>query len=147
MPGSRVGCSGLSAWNSCHYGFKLDGGVVMSLQESHTCILHNVHVYRRNPFLCATKVRNHWRWRRGQGARGPLPTFKSGGTSEFPPPTFEQSKSSNITICSYFVVKNAIFSKFSWLASLANFFKIFKTSLTLNSRIIFHISFFNWLTT
>ena len=40
-----------------------------------------------------------------------------------PPPTFGQSKCSNFTICTYFVVKNTIFSKFSWLASLANFNK------------------------
>ena len=37
------------------------------------------------------------------------------------PPTFGQSKCSNFIICSYFVVKNPIFSKFSWLASLAIF--------------------------
>ena len=56
-----------------------------------------------------------------------LPTFKSGGGGHKwvcappPPPTFGQSKCSNFTICTYFVVKNTIFSKFSWLASLANF--------------------------
>ena len=60
----------------------------------------------------------------GEGGQGGscLPTFKrgGGGTSGFVPPTFWQSKCSRITICQYFVVKNAFFPKFSWLASLAN---------------------------
>ena len=68
--------------------------------------------------------------RRRRGGQGGtcLPTFKSGGGGAQvglcpPPPTFGQSKCSNFTICTYFVVKNTIFSKFSWLASLANFNK------------------------
>ena len=64
----------------------------------------------------------------GEGGRGARasPLSKVGGTSGFVPPpphTFGQSKCSNFTICTYFVVKNTIFSKFSWLASLANFNK------------------------
>ena len=64
----------------------------------------------------------------GGGARAsPLSKVGGGeGTSGFvapPPPTFGQSKCSNFTICTYFVVKNTIFSKFSWLTSLANFNK------------------------
>ena len=58
----------------------------------------------------------------GGGARA-SPLLKVGGTSGFVPPTFGQNKCSNFTICSYFVVKNTIFSKFSWPASLANFNK------------------------
>ena len=58
----------------------------------------------------------------GEGGQGrhvpPPPHFQ-----KFEPPTFGQSKCSKFTICSYFVVKNTIFSKFSWLASLANFDK------------------------
>ena len=60
------------------------------------------------------------------GAGGHVPPhFQKwgGGTSGFVPPTFGQSKCSNFTICSYFVVKNTIFSKFSWLALLANYIK------------------------
>ena len=57
----------------------------------------------------------------GGGARAPHFQKWGGGTSGFVPPTFGQSKCSNFTICSYFVVKNTFFSKFSWLASLANF--------------------------
>ena len=47
----------------------------------------------------------------GQGGGHEPPTFKSGGggTSGFVPPTFGQSKCSNFTICSYFVVKNTFF--------------------------------------
>ena len=61
----------------------------------------------------------------GEGGQGGtcLPTFKSGGHKWVcapPPPTFGQSKCSSFTICTYFVVKNTIFSKLSWLASLAN---------------------------
>ena len=59
-----------------------------------------------------------------------------GGTSGFvaPPPTFGQGKCSNFTICSYFVVKNTFFSKFSWLASLTNFNKsIFSNLCLLNT--------------
>ena len=65
----------------------------------------------------------------GQGGTSP-PLSKVGGGHKWvcapppPPPTFGQSKCSNFTICSYFVVKNNFFfSKFSWLASLANFNK------------------------
>ena len=52
----------------------------------------------------------------GGGAQAP-PTFKSGGGGAQvglcpPPPLFGQSKCSNFTICSYFVVKNTFFSKF-----------------------------------
>ena len=46
----------------------------------------------------------------GGGARA-SPLSKVGGTSGFVPPTFGQSKCSYFTICSYFVVKNAIFFK------------------------------------
>ena len=55
------------------------------------------------------------RRRGGQGGARASPLSKVGGTSGFmpPPPTFGQSKCSNFTICSYFVVKNTIFSKFS----------------------------------
>ena len=66
------------------------------------------------------------RRRGGRGGSCPPPLSKvGGGTSGFvpPPPTFGQSKCSYITICSYFTVKNTIFSKFSWLASLANLYK------------------------
>ena len=59
----------------------------------------------------------------GQGGHVPPHFQKWGGTSGFVPPTFGQIKCSNCTICSYFVVTNTIFSKFSWLASLANFSK------------------------
>ena len=74
----------------------------------------------------------------GRGGGHVPPTFKSGGGGAraphfqkwggaqvglCPPPTFGQSKCSRFTICAYFVVKNTIFSKFSWLASLANFDK------------------------
>ena len=61
----------------------------------------------------------------GGGSCPPPPLSKVGGTSGFvpPPPTFGQSKCSYFTICSYFVVKNTICSKFSWLASLANLYK------------------------
>ena len=51
----------------------------------------------------------------GQGARGPPPHFQKWGHKWVcSPPTFGQSKCSNFTICSYFVVKNTFF-----------FFKIF----------------------
>ena len=49
----------------------------------------------------------------GGGGTSP-PTFKSGGGGRsgfVPPPTFGQSKCSNFTICSYFVVKNTFFFK------------------------------------
>ena len=74
--------------------------------------------------FCVTNQGRRRRRGRGGGACAP-PTFKSvGGTSGFvPPPTFGQSKCSYFTICSYFVVKNTIFSNFSWLASLANLYK------------------------
>ena len=57
------------------------------------------------------------------GARAPPPPPLSklgGGTSGFvppPPPTFGQSKCSNFTICSYFVVKKHIFFQ-NFLGSL-----------------------------
>ena len=54
------------------------------------------------------------RRRGGQGGHKPPPPHfqKWGGTSGFvPPPTFGQSKCSNFTICSYFVVKNTFFFK------------------------------------
>ena len=62
---------------------------------------------------------------RGGGGGHVPPHFQKwgGGTSGFVPPTFWQNKCSNFTICSYFVVKNTFFSKFSRLASLANFTK------------------------
>ena len=47
------------------------------------------------------------------GARAP-PLSKVGGGAQVglcPPPTFGQSKCSNFTICSYFVVKNTFFFK------------------------------------
>ena len=79
------------------------------------CYIHSIQGRRR---------------RGGRGGHEPH-TFKSGGggTSGFvpPPPTFGQSKCSNFTICSYFVVKTHFFSKFSWLASLANFNKTLLT--------------------
>ena len=58
----------------------------------------------------------HWRSSRGGGRGGGAraPTFKSeGGTSGFvpPPPIFGQTKCSKFTIISYFVGKNAFFSK------------------------------------
>ena len=62
----------------------------------------------------------------GQGGGHVSPHFQKGGGAQVglcPPPTFGQSKCSNFTICSYFVIKNTFFSKFSWLASLANFNK------------------------
>ena len=42
----------------------------------------------------------------GEGGARASPLSKVGGTSRFvpPPPTFGQSKCSNFTICSYFVV-------------------------------------------
>ena len=60
----------------------------------------------------------------GAGGGGHVPPHfqKWGGGHKWvcaPLPTFGQSKCSNFTICTYFVVKNTIFSKFSWLASLA----------------------------
>ena len=51
--------------------------------------------------------------RRRWGARA-SPLSKGGGHKWVcapPPPTFGQSKCSNFTICSYFVVKNTIFFK------------------------------------
>ena len=51
----------------------------------------------------------------GQGGTSPPPPLSKvggGGTSGFvPPSTFGQSKCSNFTICSYFVVKNTLFFK------------------------------------
>ena len=51
----------------------------------------------------------------GEGDRGHVlpPTFKSGGHKWVcaPPPLLGQSKCSNCTICTYFVVKNTIFFK------------------------------------
>ena len=49
----------------------------------------------------------------GGGARAPSPHFQKwgGGKSGFVPPTFGQSKCSNFTIFSYFVVKNTFFFK------------------------------------
>ena len=60
----------------------------------------------------------------GAGGHVPPPHFQKWGAQVgLCPPTFGQSKCSNFTICSYFEVKSTIFSKFSWLASLANFNK------------------------
>ena len=48
----------------------------------------------------------------GAGGARASPLSKVGGTSGFvPPPTFGQSKCSNFTICTYFVVKNTLFFK------------------------------------
>ena len=56
----------------------------------------------------------------GEGGRGgggtspPPPHFQKCGGHKWvcaPPPTFGQSKCSNFTICSYFVVKNTFFFK------------------------------------
>ena len=71
-------------------------------------------------------IENYPQGRRRRGAGGSAsPLSKVGAQVGLcPPPTFGQSKCSNCTICSYFVVKNTIFSKFSWLASLANFSKL-----------------------
>ena len=64
----------------------------------------------------------------GEGGARASQLSKLGGVHKWvcapPPNTFGQSKCSNFTICSDFVVKNTFFSKFSWLASLANFDKI-----------------------
>ena len=49
---------------------------------------------------------------RGGGARASPLSKVGGGTSGFVPPTFGQSKCSNFTICSYFVVKNTFFQNF-----------------------------------
>ena len=63
----------------------------------------------------------------GRGAGGTCPPLSKVGEGPqvglCPSPTFGQSKCYKLTICSYFVVKNTIFSKFSCLASLANFNK------------------------
>ena len=59
------------------------------------------------------------RRRRGAaGACAPALSKVGGAQVGLSPPTFGQTKCSNLAIFSYFVVKNA---KFSWLASLANF--------------------------
>ena len=76
-----------------------------------------------------------WRWanfttliqqgsrRRGAGGGGgtcpPLSKVGGGAQVGLCPPTFGQSRSYKVTICSYSMVKNTTFSKFSWLASLA----------------------------
>ena len=53
------------------------------------------------------------RRRRGAGGHEPPPLSKVGAQVGLcpPPPTFGQSKCSNFTICSYFVVKNTFFFK------------------------------------
>ena len=54
------------------------------------------------------------RRRRGAGGARAPPLSKVGGGHKWvcaPPPTFGQSKCSNFTICSYFVVKNTFFFK------------------------------------
>ena len=48
----------------------------------------------------------------GRARASPLSKVGGRGTSGFVPPTFGQSKCSNFTICSYFVVKNTFFQNF-----------------------------------